>query len=172
MPTNWPAFISTLEPRAATTGPATDAELSRVEKVVGTAFPSDLRELFLQTNGILDDGYGPVLTLSAFRSAPFVDGRGVAKPAPFPAHNYSVEQYTLLQRKLWRDDAGVSHDTFVVIGTDIGGNPYGFFPAPSGAVCIQSIAHDDGSADPAIYTLEHYLRYYFAECPWFTKKAP
>lgn len=151
------------------TAPATEAQIVEAEKEVGVEFPSDLRSLYLQTDGILDDGYGPILSLSGSRAAPFVDSNGnPVKGERFPAHNYSVVQYTQLQRKLWEDDAGVSHDTFVVIGVDIGGNPYGFFGGPGKQAIIKCVAHDDGSIDDNEFSLEGYLRHYFVECPWFT----
>lgn len=122
--------------------------------------------MYLQTDGILDDGFGPFLPLSDSRPVPFADSNGNPTTAVrFPAHDYSVVQYTLLQRSLWEQDAGVEHNTFVVIGADIGGNPFGFFAGRTEKVTIKSIAHDDGSVDDNDFGLEDYLRFYFAECP-------
>jgi len=173
MATDWRSLVLRIEPRLRVTGPATAEQISAVERAVGATFPADLRALYLQTDGIQDDGFGPILPLSGRPSGSFVDGRGRTWPAgTFPAHDYSVRQYTELQRNLWQDDAGVDHGTFVVIGLDIGGSPFGFFAAAGDdAVRIRSIAHDDGSVDDVTFTLEQYLRHYIDECLWFNENG-
>jgi SMI1 / KNR4 family (SUKH-1) len=170
MTVDWRSFVLGIEPKARVTAPATAEQILAVERAVGATFPADLRALYLQTDGIQDDGFGPILPLSG-KPGPFVDGRGQVRAAgTFPAHDYSVIQYTPMQRSLWQDDAGVDHDTFVVIGLDIGGNPFGFFAGTDNAVRIRSIAHDDGSVEPNTFSLAQYLRHYFAKCPWFNNK--
>jgi hypothetical protein len=70
---------------------------------------------------------------------------------------------------MWQDDAGVDHDAFVVVGVDIGGNPFGFFAGTGDSVRVQLIGHDDGATEAASWTLQEYLLHYFAHCPWFQR---
>ncbi len=171
-------LVLEIEPRARMTAPATDAEIAEAEQAVGAPFPADLRSLLRQTNGVVDDMFGPLLPLALPPQAVFTDQAGTARDAPA----YSVIDYTLLQRSAdfarlngWDEETRTLLGTFIVLGMDPGGNMFGFFAdqarEDAERVRIRSVEHDTVEIGDDIYGLERYLRFYFEECALFEKSA-
>jgi hypothetical protein len=121
---DWRALALNTQPQARLFAPASEEELREAERAIGGALPPELRALYLQTNGVLDEwGYGPIQPLSR-----------------------------LVERTLfWRtvdlgaefDNPDLSLASFVVIGVDAGGGPFGYTPGAGQELCIQ---HLDGEA--------------------------
>ena len=74
MAADWKRLVREIEPKARMTTPAIDAEIADAEQAVGSPFPADLRDLLRQTNGIVDEAFGPVLPLFKMRAAPLQKG--------------------------------------------------------------------------------------------------
>ena len=65
MITDWRALALNMRPQARLFAPGSEEELGEAQRAIGGALPPELRALYLQTNGVLDEwGYGPIQPLS------------------------------------------------------------------------------------------------------------
>lgn len=159
------SLVLEIEPRARMSAPATEAEIAEAERAVGSPFPSDLRTLLLQTNGIRDDETSwPIMPLGnvyspAETSEPY--GNGVV------ATTLSIRSREFAEGNDWDDEIVALLSTFVVISLDAAGAPFGFFAGGADSICVRYIEHDSGWLDEGTYSLEQYLRYYLGELASF-----
>ena len=175
MAADWKSFVRSIEPKARTTEPATDREIAEAEQAVGASFPADLKDLFRETHGVLDSFYGPILPLTGKRTI-YTDGLGSVIPQTelFPASGNSIIDATRQHRSEelaglneWGEETVELFRTFVVIGQDCGGGPFGFFEGATEGSYIRFIEHDTGELDDTAYTLEEYLRFFLTEAALF-----
>ena len=142
MSIQWKRLVFEIQPKASLFEPASEAEIAQAEKSVGCPFPTNLRDLLSQTNGVLDEWeYGPVRPLSR-----------IVEHTLFMRSVDLAEEY---------DGSGVSLDTFVTIGTDPGGGLFGFFTDRQEGEGINYFEHEEGVFERPAYSLEQYLHYYF-----------
>lgn len=166
MTVDWRTLILEIEPRAKMSAPTTEAEIAEAEQAVGTRFPADFRSLLLQTNGIMDDrGYlrflMPLGNIHHEASAePY--GNGIV------ASTLSLRSAEFAEGNDWDSETVSMLSTFVVIGHDDAGAPFGFFAGVSENICVRYIEHDSGLLDEECnFSLEQYLRFFLEELEVF-----
>jgi len=141
MAADWRTWILDLQPQVRLFEAAAEAELAGAEQAIGGAFPPDVRGLLSQTNGVLDEwAYGPVLPLSRLVEAT-LSWRAVDLVAEY-------------------DSPDISLASFVTLGTDAGGGPFGFFTGPEADGRIHYLDAEEGVFSETSYRLEEYLEYY------------
>jgi hypothetical protein len=150
MTTDWRHLVLEIQPKAILSDPAFEAEIAKAEESVGCPFPTDIRSLLSQTNGVLDEWkYGPMRPLS------------------------HIVEHTLFMRSVdlnqEYDGSGISLNSFVTIATDPGGGLFGFFFDTQEGTGINYFEHEEGIFEKPAYTLEQYLRYYFQELSSFSE---
>ena len=146
---DWRAWVHGLQPQARLFAPAAEPELHLAEQAIGGPLPADLRSLLTQTNGVLDEWqYGPIL--------------------PLPRLVEATQFWRAVDLAAEYDNPDLSLATFVVIGTDAGGGPFGFDLAPDASLCIRYLDGEAGQFDETTYGLTEYLRYYFESLSSFS----
>lgn len=139
---DWRAWVLGLQPQAGLFAPAAEPELHLAEQVIGRPLPADLRSLLTLTNGVLDEWqYGPIL--------------------PLPRLVEATQFWRAVDLAAEYDNPNLSLATFVVIGTDAGGGPFGFDLAREADVRIRYLDEEAGHFGETTYDLPEYLRYYF-----------
>ncbi|MGV3720457.1 MAG: SMI1/KNR4 family protein [Actinomycetota bacterium] len=142
MTTDWRALALNLQPQARLFAPATEEELAETERAIGDPLPPELRALCSQTNGMLDEWeYGPIQPLSRLVEQTLF-WRTVDLAAEF-------------------DNPDLSLASFVVIGADAGGGPFGFSLGAGEEARIQHLDGEAGIFADTTFRLGDYLRYYF-----------
>lgn len=178
MATDWRSLILKMEPRARLGEPATEADIAQAERAIGFSFPADLHSLIRQANGIWDEGLtGPMMPLAAvcfpppvnpnFRlSEPTLYGNGIVNTT------LSLRSPEFAQDNDWDDTIITMLSTFVVLGLDCAGGPFGFFGGGlAETVSVRYVEHDSGELDETAYSLEEYLCFYFQHAANFQYRA-